>query len=217
MNGNILCFGDSNTWGLNPDTWKRYEKDERWTGILTHEMRDEYYVVEEGLNGRTANETDEEEPFLNGRDYMTACVLSHRPVTVLVVMLGTNDVKFRYNKSAIQLCDSITELTCDMERILRNSQEDEFKVILMAPKSLDERVYGDGTFDEMSVQKSKELPGLLEQSAAGHGWLFINNDIPEVELGRDGLHLSRVGHRVIADMLAKKIRSLYNRNTGERV
>lgn len=206
MKGNILCFGDSNTWGLNPQNWKRYEKEDRWTGILTREMEGEYYVIEEGLNGRTANEIDIEEPFLNGRDYMTACVLSHRPVTVLVVMLGTNDVKSRYNKTAAELCDSVTELVRDMETTLRNSQEDEFAVILMAPKSIDERVFGDGTFDAESVSKSKELPALLERSAKEHKWHFINNDIAEVELGCDGLHLSKAGHKAIAAMLAKKIR-----------
>lgn len=206
MKGNILCFGDSNTWGLCPDTWKRYEKADRWTGILTQAVKGEYYVVEEGLNGRTANEIDVEEPYLNGRDYMTACVLSHRPVTVLIVMLGTNDVKVRYGKSAIQICESVTGLVRDMEETLRNSQEDEFRTILMAPKSMDERVIGDGTFDKASVMKSGKMAGLLEKAAKDNGWEFINADIDEISLGCDGLHLSYEGHKGIAGLVINKLK-----------
>ncbi|MBE5937244.1 MAG: hypothetical protein E7265_04345 [Lachnospiraceae bacterium] len=206
MNGNVLCFGDSNTWGLNPDTWKRYPKEVRWTGILTKELQGEYHVVEEGLNGRTANEHDELEPFLNGRDYMTACVLSHRPVTVLVVMLGTNDVKSRYNKSAEAIAASVADLTKDMETVLKNSQEDKFKVILMAPRSMDERVYGDGTFDKNSIIKSEMLSALLKEKALENGWSFIDADIDSVERGCDGLHLAVNGHKAIAELVLEEIR-----------
>ena len=49
----ILCYGDSNTWGYEPATKERYSRAERWTGILQRELGADYYVVEEGLNGRT--------------------------------------------------------------------------------------------------------------------------------------------------------------------
>ena len=51
---NILCFGDSNTYGLRPDNGDRYSSDVRWTGILSKKLGySNYRVVEEGLCGRT--------------------------------------------------------------------------------------------------------------------------------------------------------------------
>ena len=79
---NIVCFGDSNTWGLCCEPYRRFTREERWPALLQRRFGDRAYVIEEGLNGRTANELDEEEPFLNGRSYATACMLTHRPVDV---------------------------------------------------------------------------------------------------------------------------------------
>ena len=41
----ILCFGDSNTWGLNPLNASRHPK--RWTRVLAA-LRPEDEVIEEG-------------------------------------------------------------------------------------------------------------------------------------------------------------------------
>ena len=51
---NILCYGDSNTWGANPNDGSRYTDDVRWTGILQRELGGGYQVIEEGYNGRTS-------------------------------------------------------------------------------------------------------------------------------------------------------------------
>jgi lysophospholipase L1-like esterase len=49
----IVCYGDSNTWGDNPDFDERYPANVRWPGILQDLLGDEYDVVNEGLRGRT--------------------------------------------------------------------------------------------------------------------------------------------------------------------
>ena len=49
----ILCFGDSNTWGLDGETGKRFSWEERWTGILQEKLADrDIRIVEEGLEER---------------------------------------------------------------------------------------------------------------------------------------------------------------------
>ena len=51
----ILCFGDSNTYGLIPGTTRRYDRETRWTGILAEKLYDKgYRIIEEGLCGRTS-------------------------------------------------------------------------------------------------------------------------------------------------------------------
>ena len=53
---NILCFGDSNTHGYNSKTGGRFGVEERWTKLLQKKMGEEYYIIEEGLSGRTTSD-----------------------------------------------------------------------------------------------------------------------------------------------------------------
>ena len=47
----ILCFGDSNTWGLNPRDNSRFDDQTRWTGLLDDLLRPfGKRVIEEGLS-----------------------------------------------------------------------------------------------------------------------------------------------------------------------
>lgn len=195
---NILCFGDSNTWGLRPMIGDRYVKEERWTGIIGTLSGGRYNIIEEGLNGRTADETDVEEPYLNGRSYMAACVLSHRPVDLIIMMLGTNDVKSRYNKNATQVADSVCSLAKEMKKLLDERQQERVEIMLISPKSMDERVLGDNTFNQDSIKKSRELGGIFRGRAKKEGWLFLDADEAGVTLGEDGLHLSADGHKKLA-------------------
>lgn len=214
MNLNILCYGDSNTWGLIPMIGARFDYYYRWPNImgklLSDELETDINIIEEGLNGRTADEVDYDEPYLNGRSYMPACVLSHRPVDVLVVMLGTNDVKTRYKKSAEKIAHNIRRLVHDMKAILDDSQMERVKVLLISPKSLDERILDDDCFDEESIKKSKELGALLEQFADEEGWNFLNADKEEVQLGDDGLHLSEKGHVGLGKLVFESINKMWS-------
>ena len=65
----IVCYGDSNTYGYNPENGFRYEYEERWTTILQKELKDSAIVIPEGLNGRTTSFEDELRPGRNGATY----------------------------------------------------------------------------------------------------------------------------------------------------
>ena len=45
---NILCFGDSNTWGYKPDKSGRYDENIRWTGLLQKNSDLDITLLEEG-------------------------------------------------------------------------------------------------------------------------------------------------------------------------
>src|SRR5512143_1112361 len=96
----ILCFGDSNTWGYNPETAERYPPDVRWTGVLQQKLGAQYRVIEEGLNGRTTVWDDPVQPGRNGRIYLGPCLESHRPLDAVVLFLGLNDLKVRFSATA---------------------------------------------------------------------------------------------------------------------
>jgi len=104
----ILCFGDSNTRGTRPDDSNtRYERSDRWTGQLQVMLGSDYYVIEEGLGGRT---TDLEHPRTeklgrNGIDYFKPCLESHSPIDIVIIMLGTNDFKNVYNRTTNEVAN----------------------------------------------------------------------------------------------------------------
>ena len=96
----ILCYGDSNTWGYDPASGERFAADIRWTGVLRKVLAsDRFEVIEEGLNGRTTVWDDPIEGQKNGRQYLIPCLESHRPLDLVVILLGTNDLKKRFSLS----------------------------------------------------------------------------------------------------------------------
>ena len=57
-------------------------------------------IIEEGLCGRTTVFSDELREGRRGLDTIGILLESHAPVDLLILMLGTNDCKTRYNASA---------------------------------------------------------------------------------------------------------------------
>jgi lysophospholipase L1-like esterase len=97
----VLCYGDSNTWGSDPETGERFAPEVRWPGVLRQALGEGYWVVEEGLNGRTTVRDDPiEGAHKNGRTYLPACLEFHKPIDLVLIMLGTNDLKARFAASA---------------------------------------------------------------------------------------------------------------------
>ena len=104
----ILCYGDSNTWGCiplcRPGARKPAAGKTRWPGVLLGvELGDGYWVVEAGLSGRTTVWDDPLKPHRNGRTLLLPTLLTHQPLDLVIVMLGTNDLKHRMNASAAEI------------------------------------------------------------------------------------------------------------------
>ena len=91
----ILCYGDSNTFGTDPIHGGRHPDDVRWTGVLQKLLGSDYRVIEEGCGGRTTVFEDEISYGRNGLKMLIPIIASHNPLDLIVVMLGTNDLKKR--------------------------------------------------------------------------------------------------------------------------
>ena len=107
---NILCFGDSNTWGFPPDCGARYDRQTRWPGVLQQALGEDYYVIEEGLPGRNTVWNDPVEGGKNGLKQLLPLIHSHMPLDLLIIMLGTNDFKNRFSVSPLDISWSIGRL-----------------------------------------------------------------------------------------------------------
>lgn len=105
----VLCFGDSNTWGYEPGSGARYPRSVRWPGALAAELGAGWHVVEAGLNGRT---TVFEDPLgdKRGLRHLGPVLESAAPVDVVVLLLGTNDLKTRFAASAYEIAEGAGRL-----------------------------------------------------------------------------------------------------------
>ncbi|MCI8466398.1 MAG: SGNH/GDSL hydrolase family protein [Lachnospiraceae bacterium] len=210
---NILCFGDSNTWGYVPRESRRYSKTERWTGLMAAALGAEFHVIEEGLNGRTTAFTDYLEPYRNGLDSAAPCMLSHAPLDFIILMLGTNDTKPRY-------CVSSGEITEGMENLIRTlrfhyptKKYPMPPILLVAPGPL-AAIEEEYAFDSSSSRKVKELVPRYEALAKEMDCLFFNAQsvLTEEDLGGDGIHLKKEGHAKLARSFTEIVRD-YFKNT----
>jgi len=105
----VLCYGDSNTWGYDPIHGCRYDRSVRWPGVLKKGLGREYDVIEEGLCGRTTVWDDPIDGY-NGLTHLTPILHSHAPLDLVVIMLGTNDLKSRFSLSPLDIAWSIGRL-----------------------------------------------------------------------------------------------------------
>ncbi|MCL1979506.1 MAG: GDSL-type esterase/lipase family protein, partial [Proteobacteria bacterium] len=114
----ILCYGDSNTWGYDPVTMDRFDETTRWPRVAGQVLGHGWEVIEEGLGGRTTVWDDPIEGYKNGRDYLIPCLESHRPLDLVVLLLGTNDLKQRFSLSAYDVAQGAGVLV----RVVQASQ-----------------------------------------------------------------------------------------------
>jgi len=206
----ILCYGDSNTYGYCPEPIGRYEKDERWTGILQQELGTEYDVIEEGLNGRTTVWDDPIEGYKNGKKYLTPCLASHKPVDLVILMLGTNDLKARFSVSAFDIGASIDVL---VRLVLQSGCGREGKapeLLLVSPVPIESG--RDADFDCMFAggeEKSEKLAYYYKEVAKTHKVFFLDTS-GKVEMSPvDGIHYSKEGQRNMAELMKQKVLEIY--------
>lgn len=207
----ILCFGDSNTYGQSAEDGTRLAKDARWTGILQNMLGEGYEVIEEGLSSRTTDLDYPDRPYKNGRPYLTACLQSHNPLDFVCIMLGTNDLKTQFSRSAIDIRVSLSGLISDVRTHARRVNKDHPKIILISPILIN----GDAPmfssrhsahFDERSISESKSLSSELSDLAEAESILFVDAAVA-AQPGADGIHIDSNHSEPLAALIASTIKS----------
>ncbi len=200
----ILCFGDSNTYGLIPKEGGRYPWGTRWTSILNEKLGlGNYRVIEEGLCGRT---TMFDDPLREGRagiQMLPAVLETNNPIDITVVMLGTNDCKTIYGATADFIGKGISKI---INRIRINAGES--KILLISPIHLGADVWKneyDPDFSALSVATSKELANIYLKVCENENIYFLDASSYANPSSTDQEHLDKEGHRLLADAVFKKI------------
>jgi lysophospholipase L1-like esterase len=203
----IVCFGDSNTWGYDPESRARLAPDLRWTGVLQGELGTAFHVIEEGLNGRTTTVDDPIYLYRNGRDYLPPCLESHTPFDLITIMLGTNDLKERLNRSGSDIAESAGVLADIARRSPSGPGGRPPKVLLIAPPPLTKLT----ELDEMFAggrEKSVTFPRHYSRQAANLGVAFFDagSEIRCSDL--DGIHFDADQHAILGRAVAEVVRGM---------
>jgi lysophospholipase L1-like esterase len=204
----ILCFGDSNTWGNVPRSDERYPRGVRWPSKLQELLGDEYEVISEGLCGRTLVVVDPKKPHRSGISYLQACLESHDPIDLMIIMLGSNDVKTTFNLEA-------KDIAVHLEQVIRLVRDKNMeltkqpKILVICPpsviiphtKDLDGRmVRGPEIF--------KILPTLYKDVAKRTDCFFMNaGDYISSSLV-DGYHLDADAHIKLAEIIKEHVEKI---------
>jgi lysophospholipase L1-like esterase len=205
MKKRILCFGDSNTWGYNPSDGSRFSSEVRWTGILARELGARFEIVEEGLNGRTTVWDDPIGGNKSGKDYLIPCLESHKPVVMVIILLGTNDLKHRFSLTAFDIAEGAGILV----KIIKNSgvgpDGTAPEVLLLAPPELGE-LSGDGISEfKGGVEKSHQFSKEFKRVSDMLGCKFLDLSEIVVPSDFDGVHLDPESHLKIGGCVARMI------------
>jgi len=156
----ILCFGDSNTWGYDPEGGERLPYEQRWPTVMQRELGGGFLVIPEGLNGRT---TVFEDPFMPDRCGAAALPMlldTHAPLDLVVIMLGTNDVKRYFSVSSAQIARGMERLVSLVRVSEAGVNEAAPPVLVVSPVplvSMNAEMLPHFAPEEEAIQTSREL------------------------------------------------------------
>ena len=205
---NILCFGDSNTYGYKPDRTGRFDESIRWTGLLQKKLGPDYHIIEEGLCGRTTVFQDELREGRRGLDLIGVTVEMQTPVDLMILMLGTNDCKTRYGASAAVIARGLDQVI----RKARKSSPTPFDILVISPIHLGKGVGEpdfDPEFNSNSEAVSRNLAAEYRKVALLNHAAFLNAADFASPSVTDREHLDEAGHAALADAVYRRISLMY--------
>lgn len=208
----ILCYGDSNTYGAIPTLARvgrhRYAPDRRWPGIMRRQLGSGWDVIEEGHPSRTTVHDDPiEGAHKNGLKALPVSLESHMPIDLVILMLGTNDLKYRFSLSANDIADSIELLVRTVQRSEAGPGGSAPPVMLVSPPPMQE-IDWLGEMFLGGAAKSQRFARLFGEVAKRTGIPFFDAAELIESSAVDGIHLDSDSHRVLGKKMTEMVRTL---------
>jgi len=203
----ILCFGDSYTWGYIPGTnHERFSEDIRYPKVLQSLLGDAYEVIEEGLNSRTLISDDKRagKEGRNGHDYLIPCLDSHDPLDLVVIMLGTNELKDIYKNTPETIAELLEEYFVKIILSRKSQFQDKYpQLIIVSLPVVDETTYYAAARYLGGAEKSKKLSPLYQEIARRNNCGFVDGS--RLKVGVDGVHLVAESQIELAKLIQQEI------------
>lgn len=214
----ILCFGDSNTWGYDPDATAlspvpvRHPLTVRWTGVMAALLGPDFEVTGAGQNGRTTVFEDPHHPGRNGRVALPILLETHKPLDLVIIMLGTNDLKTVFNAPPGEIAAGVAALVKLVKQSEAGPAGQPPGVMIVCPPPV-------GPLDHLpelaekfagAEKKSRRFPAFFATVAAQNSCTFLDPQPFMAASPLDGLHFDAANHCRLGEAMATAVRPLFD-------
>uniref|UniRef100_A0A6A7G956 G-D-S-L family lipolytic protein n=1 Tax=Hirondellea gigas TaxID=1518452 RepID=A0A6A7G956_9CRUS len=209
----VVVYGDSNTWAANPTDSQRYPYEVRWTSVLQSELGNSWRVIPEGLNGRTSQHDDPSSLYCrNGEKHLLPILHSHKPIDLLVIYLGVNDLKKSFESSPENVANGISKIIHKAQTAFVGLNEETLlKVLVICPPEVPSLKDDYKERFEGSIEKSRLLSPFFAKVVEGHKDCHFFDTKSVIEASPiDGIHLSQEAHEILGRTVAFRIKHIWN-------
>jgi lysophospholipase L1-like esterase len=204
----ILCFGDSITWGYNPENGMRLPPEDRWPRVLETALQGRARIIEEALNGRTVATDEPSRPYRNGLAMFPPLLEAHAPLDVVIIMLGTNDSAPCYGLTAGRIAFNCAALVRAVKANLSGPGETTPKMLLIAPPPLGSLSAEMSLLYSGGQTTSRGLAAAYGSVAERFGISFLDAGQVTKASAADGVHLDPQGQRHLGQAVADLVMPL---------
>lgn len=207
----ILCYGDSNTYGADPEGGQRFDEKTRYPKRLAELLGAEYEVIEEGLPGRTTVYETFVDPHVNGRSYLYPCLLSHMPLELVILMLGTNDLSTGARVNAYYAAAGVERLINLTRQVSMEQQMPCPQLLIVSPPLISDSTNNPVIENVFSMQEasreSRSFRRYFSDVANTRHCAFLAAE-DYTQVGSDGVHMTKESHLALAQALCREVRRL---------
>lgn len=209
---NILAYGDSITWGSDPaKPGVRHPIAVRWPEVLVAALGADYRVLTDAIRGRTtAYDEHLAECDRNGARLLPSALYAHAPLDLVILMLGTNDLKPAIAGNAIAAMQGMRRLIeITLNHSPRLAEASRPHVLVVAPPHIIPTP--DAVFTEMfagAAAQSQKIAALYAGLAQEMGVAFFDSALIAQASPLDGVHLDAANTAAIGTALAPVVRTI---------
>lgn len=208
----LLVFGDSNSHGtppiVTPGEYFRFDTEIRWPQVMARALGPDWTVVEEGLPGRT---TQFDDPIMgahmNGQTGLRIALESHGEIDLLVIMLGTNDTKTRFNPTPERIVAGVAGLVDIALSEPMQTRHDGFEILVICPPPVEETGPIAGEFLGGAAVSAGVAP-ILGAHCSARGVAFLDAGTVIEVSPQDGIHFEPDSHQALGQAVARIIAEL---------
>jgi lysophospholipase L1-like esterase len=200
----IVAFGDSLTWGMNARTGGRHAHEDQWPAVLEAGLKGRARVINAGLNGRTTMFDDYAAAAdRNGARVLPTILATFDPIDLIIIMLGSNDVKTFVSGSAVAAAQGVRRLVEIVASFPYAGGHPVPRVLIVAPPKI-EQLGPSPAFPLLSPRsaESESLAATYDEVAKITDSAFFDAGVVASALsGGDGVHLDAANTRAIGEAL----------------
>ncbi len=203
----ILVFGDSNSWGYIPGDGGRYLEDDRWPFIMGKILGERYVVIEDNVSGRTTVFDDPLREYRNGSGHIIHSLMAHDPLDLIIIALGTNDLKKVFNANPEISAKGLAYLLEKIEGWL-NGKKRKPRILIASPVEIAANIRDTPNgkiFSAKALQYSRELKKHYFKLAIEKGYEFFDCALYAKASQTDAIHMDEKQHKNLAAAVSKKV------------